>query len=706
MSQIKTLITFCIFIFIFFLPKGHSQSLLDTYLLSNNSNEDLTPNIEIYVDTEKRSSPPIDKLNNFKPLTNFRFDRDTCESLSCHIASIFEPYKDTKSYYWLHFKIKNPENVKSYHGLLSFGVLDSIVLYIDNQQQSVAGLLTKKSSRVGDSKDYDNKYTIPVQLNSGEEKEYFVRINNVLRFETEGLKVGLVEATTGFNRRANSLFLFLLLNGFFFGIVAFMFVFSIFQYLQRTSDLAVLEATPTLENQTFGYANIFNLKTTFRQVFHHRFFKYRDNAYLIYAIYLVATFLYYWWKFEKSNSAINGLYTTHPAIYYHFEIPLFILMTGLYAVFIGAFLDAKEKLPNFHRAVQLLITVSFSYLIINFFITLFWGLRIAAIIYFFFRIVLVIYSASIVYRVFKLKNGLAYYVLSGTYALLFFGMITLGMSTFLKEHYVGVWDLPLIPVLIGVIVELSFFSMGLGYKSNQVLIAKKNEELKALTSQLNPHFVSNSLIAIEDLVVNYKNEAAEKYLEYFGRLMSEILSTSTNLNQTVSLKQEIAMSQRYLELQKLRFSNFKFNIEIDENTPIHQIKVPSLILQPYLENAIEHGINYKENGSRQINLIIKNKGNQVECLVEDNGIGRKAAKNIAKNNGLKKRKGGLGMNISANRIKAFNQLHKKHLSIQIIDKKDEKEEAMGTCILLIIPIVKLEINQKIEKNVETHSYHY
>ena len=152
----------------------------------------------------------------------------------------------------------------------------------------------------------------------------------------------------------------------------------------------------------------------------------------------------------------------------------------------------------------------------------------------------------------------------------------------------------------------------------------------------------------------------------------------------IPIQQELDYCQQYLALESLRFGNsFSYNIEIDKTIDTTYVKIPPLLLQPYLENAIWHGLLPKiEN--RHLAIKVKDKQDYIICIIEDNGIGRKAS--IEKKQNQNSSKKSYGLAITNERININNQLYEVGLSVKIIDKEDDYGNALGTSIALKIPV--------------------
>ncbi len=230
-----------------------------------------------------------------------------------------------------------------------------------------------------------------------------------------------------------------------------------------------------------------------------------------------------------------------------------------------------------------------------------------------------------------------------------------------------------------------FFLMAIAiylYFRNKRLKSKhKNIELeqKLLRSQMNPHFIFNSLIAIQSFIYKKEPVQAGDFLAKFADLVRIILEGSRV--EFVKLEREIKMLNLYFELQNLRFENkFEYRIEVSDNIDIENISIPPMLAQPFIENAIEHGLRHKKEMGYI--FVAFNKVNKcISLVVEDNGVGRKKASEIEKS---KKHKS-MAMAITRERLEIFRKKFKKKFVLNVTDLLDDKGESTGTKVALEIP---------------------
>ncbi|MBI3509548.1 MAG: histidine kinase [Bacteroidetes bacterium] len=218
---------------------------------------------------------------------------------------------------------------------------------------------------------------------------------------------------------------------------------------------------------------------------------------------------------------------------------------------------------------------------------------------------------------------------------------------------------------------------------SEVQVALARNELKALRAQMNPHFVFNSLNSIQHFILTNKSADAGKYLNKFARLMRVILNNSEK--SVIALSEEIEYLKLYLGLEEMRFENkFEWSIEVEKDIDADFFEIPAMLLQPYVENAILHGLTpAKQKGHLKISMKLK--GETLVCTIEDNGIGRERAREMRQFSKRKDDKS-LGMKITHDRLELINRLHGSQLSLAITDLYHEDKSPAGTRVDIFIPV--------------------
>ncbi len=212
---------------------------------------------------------------------------------------------------------------------------------------------------------------------------------------------------------------------------------------------------------------------------------------------------------------------------------------------------------------------------------------------------------------------------------------------------------------------------------------KTEVEMQALRAQMNPHFIFNSLNSINRFILKKQSSEATEYLTKFSRLIRMILNNSVSAS--VSLADDLEALQLYLELERLRCEEkFSFKIKCDPDLDIDFIQVPPMLLQPFVENAIWHGLMSKESeGHLSINILQEN--STLICIITDDGIGRKKAADLKDKSGKHK---SMGMKITESRIAMMQKRNGENKSIEIKDLIYADGSAAGTEVVLKIPVIE------------------
>ncbi|MEO1410359.1 MAG: two-component regulator propeller domain-containing protein [Bacteroidota bacterium] len=215
---------------------------------------------------------------------------------------------------------------------------------------------------------------------------------------------------------------------------------------------------------------------------------------------------------------------------------------------------------------------------------------------------------------------------------------------------------------------------------NQINQKMAELELRALQAQMNPHFVFNALQAIQDFIFNKSELVANQYLVKFSRLMRLFLESSKE--SYISLADELELLRLYIDLERMRFGDqFDYDIEVDPDLLSDSIEMPSMILQPFVENAINHGLRYKsEPGHLWVRIL--REGTLLQCQVEDDGVGRERARLLRERSykGHKSR----GSQLVEERRRILEVVDQSPIDIQITDLKDPDGVGRGTIVNISI----------------------
>lgn len=239
-----------------------------------------------------------------------------------------------------------------------------------------------------------------------------------------------------------------------------------------------------------------------------------------------------------------------------------------------------------------------------------------------------------------------------------------------------------------------FTLLGLLIIAGLVLAFNRNQQLKQekqiltleqdmLRSQMNPHFIFNSLNSIKLYIINNEKENAVYYLNKFSKLIRKILIASTEKEMT--LEDELDTMKLYMNIENIRFSNeIDFQVEVDPSINTSNIRVPSLILQPFLENALWHGLSSKEDNKEILLKVTKPSEDFVTIIITDNGVGRKESSRINSNKILKRKS--VGIAITKARLANFSKGYTSDYKIEIEDLYDSNGVASGTKVIVNIPV--------------------
>ncbi len=250
------------------------------------------------------------------------------------------------------------------------------------------------------------------------------------------------------------------------------------------------------------------------------------------------------------------------------------------------------------------------------------------------------------------------------------------------------WKTPLAWVLSGLIFML--VTIAIITERSKRIIRKAKEKarveeqisdmrLQALQSQMNPHFIFNSLQAIQDYIFDKNEEQANKYLVKFSRLMRLILESSRK--KFILLSEELRLIELYVSLEQLRFSEqFSYKLSLSENIDQEALFVPSMLIQPFIENAVNHGLFHKKDGHGLLELSIEKIDNYLNIIVADNGIGVKAAQEIKEK--MHRKEASRALEIVRERTGLYNKTMKEDIDLKIENRLDSKGKVTGTIVSL------------------------
>lgn len=249
------------------------------------------------------------------------------------------------------------------------------------------------------------------------------------------------------------------------------------------------------------------------------------------------------------------------------------------------------------------------------------------------------------------------------------------------------WFIAIVAALLGSLIYF-LYRRRISHISKKAELDKQlsQTEMKALQAQMNPHFIFNSLNSIREMILNNENKDASHYLSKFAHLIRITLDQSSQ--SLVSLRNTIDYLQRYMEMEQIRNDLFTYTIRTDEKLDVDDTFIPPMLIQPFIENGLWHGV-AASNKTIHITIHFKKENNKLICMVDDNGIGLNKSQNNKTGNGKLHRPHGIS-NIQ-NRIKLLNEKYNLQCEVKIRDKKEiPGTTGSGTEVTISLP---LEINK-------------
>jgi len=414
------------------------------------------------------------------------------------------------------------------------------------------------------------------------------------------------------------------------------------------------------------------------------FFQNKNRLYLYYSLYLLAITTYFLLDLvtEDTKSVLKFL-----------SFPIQFLAFAAYFALSRYLFDLKNHLINWDKyfsiAIKVLLILAPLFAVTGYYFGNVFQVRI-------FKmvapglIIFTFYSYFMVVR--KIEDKYSIYFVIASLIYIFLGIFSFSELFIGRDYYINRGVQPMFFVYLGAFIQSIIFSVIIGIiikriqqksKDAEIRLAvklKEMEELKmtALQSQMNPHFLFNSLNSINNFVIKSEVEKASDYITKFSKLIRAILNSSSS--PTSTLFEELGILALYVKLEQMRVTGgFDFIVETDENLDLDKIKVPSLFLQPFIENAIWHGIMKKE-GDKEIRLTITQKEGSVLCEVLDNGIGYKKTQEVTN---LSVKRKFYGAEATESRIKMLY----KNTDVHIETNDISTPEQTGTLVTIKFPLV-------------------
>jgi sensor histidine kinase YesM len=404
------------------------------------------------------------------------------------------------------------------------------------------------------------------------------------------------------------------------------------------------------------------------------YFMNRDKLFNYYAIYLVSLVLYLGVRLPPFFGPLEVRY---PLMMHLYNELIQVSVNIFYLLFASFFLNSRHDYPGLHRAItyairflsgimvlQLLLILSVRFLWVEVYV-----IQIE-------RYFMIIFSLIVYIHILRnYKNKTALFLIIGS---LFF--LAGGVLAMYLQHIKY--------MMLGAATEVFIFSLGMGYRIKQVEQTRQSIEnemnklrLTALRAQMNPHFIFNSLNSIRAYVISNEKKNASDFLNKFARLIRLILHYSSKDN--ITLKEELEAVTLYVELEQMRYrENFGFVMTVGEDIIQNKLLIPPLILQPYIENAIIHGLAPK-SGEKRLLIEITRKEQTLQCVIRDNGVGRQYSANAHTNRNPQFKS--VALEMTRKRIELAEDNFHGNENIKIIDLMDEGQPA-GTEVRLKLPL--------------------
>lgn len=393
----------------------------------------------------------------------------------------------------------------------------------------------------------------------------------------------------------------------------------------------------------------------------------RSNVYLFYCLFLLFQGIYYYQIYTTTNTI--GEYTLPH--FFHILISVIQIAINLaYLLFIRSFLNIPVNYPKLNKAIVILAWLLLFLIVAD--ILILYISPFSSYDTYLMNFQRYLMSLFALYGVVHLwifrKSNLVCFVVIGTIIFVTGALIT--MFTVNVEY-----------MMIGASAESLVFAAGIAYRVRSMYEDKLKIEKEAglanqsaLRAQINPHFIFNALNSIQHLITTHDKARALQYLGKFSHLLREILENSIEIS--VSLNREIELLKLYLDLESLRFNqSFEYSISVDKELDVYNEDIPLFLIQPYVENAIIHGLMPSSTSKKILQIEFYNRDEYILCIITDNGIGRSAAKAIKTKSKYVSR----GISVARKRLEMLNRSKSRKLLVAFEDSDN------GTKVIIHIP---------------------
>ncbi|WP_198174760.1 sensor histidine kinase [Spirosoma arboris] len=428
----------------------------------------------------------------------------------------------------------------------------------------------------------------------------------------------------------------------------------------------------------------------------------RDVTYGYWSLYLAVTGFFFVLLLDLGfNLQVVG-----PTVAALYE-PMKYLIELTYLLFLLSFLKLNQYTPRLNRLILVMVWCLPIVFGLNF-----WGILTHTIpVINFFSIVFILSQILILFIfvvISRAKVPNRHLVITGSLGLIVMAGVATGLNKAELTDFDYFWTDPSVWFSLGVVFELIFFNLALSQRGRLAERAKQRlehekalenqrihliteqfqqriaeTEMAALRSQMNPHFIFNCLNSIQFFTAQNDSEKASDYLTKFSRLIRLVLENSKS--EKVTLANELETLRLYIEMEAMRFGQkVQYSILVNDQIDTELIQIPPLLLQPFVENAIWHGLMHKsEGGTIQIH-VEQPQPSLLHIEISDDGVGRKQAAEYKSKSATKNKS--FGMKLTADRIELINQLYQTQTQVDILDLMDQQGDPSGTKIIVDIPI--------------------
>ena len=470
-----------------------------------------------------------------------------------------------------------------------------------------------------------------------------------------------------------------------------------------------------------------------------------DRSYIYFAAYVLGLILFFALRLEGKPYQLS-FFHRWPMLKYYWDIPgLLFCFYLMYLLFGNTFLNLKERYPFMERVFTWVAAIVGGLIILCMYCISKEQYHLPTIIYSYVYFVTLVPLLAVFVALARRSrhHPLVRFFLYGSVCLYLacFGSFLMHVRPLGLLSALGELAAPTMLLIGGVLLQAMFFLAGLSYRNKLVhlertrtqellikqlnknkelqrklneqleelvkeqtteILRKKQEleeqrkkqleteydkklteiELKAIRAQINPHFIFNCLNSIQLFVMQRDYEYAQKYLSDFSFLIRKTLDFSRR--NFISLADEITYLNTYLGLEKMRFENrMEYEIIVDPVIATAELEIPAMLLQPYVENAVKHGMTNAQQPIGKLSIFFNQVAiDMLECIIADNGIGIARSKSLRM---LPKHHQSSGMEISQNRAELLNKMYNTEIHIEIIDRSAENEADSGTIVKILIP---------------------